>query len=512
MILFDQQNCIQYCNSKCAINQLNSLIHQYNDPSTNSSSQQQQSHRSSPSLSKLTNTNRFKLSDLTSVFYLINHLNMETDNLVNSLRKAFKNENVNEIMGLHSNHRMMPSINKNSSAGKQFSFQNFDSYHQKSSSLPFKKSELLDSSILSKVKHVYHNTLNRLRFCSYHLKFSSEQNLSFDQPLNRKFHSNINSSKLPKTVKIVEVGPRDGLQNEKEIVSVETKTKFINLLSRTGLKVVETTSFVSPKWVPQMADNSQVYQAIQKSENVNYPVLVPNLKGLESALQVGVNEIAVFVAASETFSKKNINCTIEESMKRAEEIVAVALKNNVRVRAYISTVLGCPYDGYVPVKRVAELAKRLVKMGCYEISLGDTIGVGTPASMRLLLEEVLKEVPVDKIAVHCHDTYGQALANILTALELGVSVIDSSVAGLGGCPFAAGATGNVATEDVLYMLDGMGIKTGVNMQKLLEAGEFICQSIGKESSSKVGKALSCKNDGNLKLASSYSHIPKSNSC
>ncbi|RWS25144.1 hypothetical protein B4U80_04072 [Leptotrombidium deliense] len=306
----------------------------------------------------------------------------------------------------------------------------------------------------------------------------------------------INVKKYPSFVKIVEVGARDGLQNEKKFVPTATKIELINRLSDSGLRVIEVTSFVSPKWVPQMGDHSELFSTIKKLPNVNYPVLVPNLQGLKSALQVDVKEIAVFGAASETFTQKNINCSIAESFQRIEELMKVALAKNIKIRGYISCVLGCPYEGHVNPKRVADLALKLYSMGCYEISLGDTIGVGTPASMRSLLEQVLKVIPVEAVAVHCHDTYGQALANILTALEYGVAVVDSSVTGLGGCPFAKGATGNVATEDVLYMLNGMGIKTGVDMKKLLYAGQFICDALGRETNSKVGRALLSKSDSN----------------
>ncbi|RWS03459.1 hydroxymethylglutaryl-CoA lyase-like protein [Dinothrombium tinctorium] len=299
----------------------------------------------------------------------------------------------------------------------------------------------------------------------------------------------INVGNLPSFVKIVEVGPRDGLQNERRPLPTATKVEFINKLSETGLRSIEVTSFVSPKWIPQMADHYEVFTSITRHPNVNYPVLVPNLKGLQSALLAGVKEIAVFGAASETFTKKNINCTIAESVQRIDEIMKVALKEDVKVRGYISCCIGCPYEGPISPKRVAEIARKLYSMGCYEISLGDTIGVGTPASMRALLEQVTKVVPIEKIAVHCHDTYGQALANILTALEFGVSVVDASVTGLGGCPYAKGATGNVATEDVLYMLNGMGIKTGVDMKKLLKAANFICTALNRETNSKVGRAL-----------------------
>ncbi|XP_076350015.1 hydroxymethylglutaryl-CoA lyase isoform X3 [Tachypleus tridentatus] len=269
---------------------------------------------------------------------------------------------------------------------------------------------------------------------------------------------------FPEQIKIVEVGPRDGLQNEKTVVPSLIKVEFINKLSLCGLQVIEATSFVSPKWVPQMGDHKDVYNAINKHTNVSYPVLVPNVKGLEAALSVGVKEIAIFGAASETFTRKNINCSIEESLQRFEDVMMLAKQEQV--------------------------AARLYKMGCYEVSLGDTIGVGTPGSMKIMLEEVLEQLPTEAVAVHCHDTYGQALANILLAIGMGVSVIDASVAGLGGCPYAKGASGNVATEDVVYMVHGMGIETGVNLTKLLEAGEFICASLNRPNGSKVARAMS----------------------
>nr|XP_027197303.1 hydroxymethylglutaryl-CoA lyase, mitochondrial-like isoform X2 [Dermatophagoides pteronyssinus] len=321
---------------------------------------------------------------------------------------------------------------------------------------------------------------------------------------------NICERKYPSFVKIVEVGPRDGLQNEKEYVPAETKIKFIKLLSESGLNVVEATAFVSPKWVPQMKDHKTVFKALTNLSNddiqtnnnnnnnsndnsiIHYPVFVPNLKGLKDAMEVGVKEIAVFTTVSETFCMKNVNCTIDESLLRIQEILNLALKNNIKVRGYISCCLGCPYEGFIAPQKTAQLAHKLYEMGCYEISLGDTIGIGTPDKMSDLIEETTKYVPVDVIAVHCHDTYGQALVNILTALEMGIAIVDSSVAGLGGCPFAKGATGNVATEDVVYLLHGIGIKTGIDIMKLIEAGNFICHALKRETSSKVGRALMAK--------------------
>ena len=294
-------------------------------------------------------------------------------------------------------------------------------------------------------------------------------------------------SKIPKSVKIVEVGPRDGLQNEKQIVPAATKIEFIGRLSETGLKTIETTSFVSPKWIPQLADAEEVYKGILKKPGVAYPVLVPNEKGMERALAAGVKEIAVFTAASETFNQKNINCSIAESIERFKPVMALASMHGIRVRGYISTVIGCPYEGPIKPEAVARVTKELAAIGCYEISLGDTIGVGTPMKAQAMLAAAAAEVPMAQLAVHFHDTYGQALANIHACLELGVATVDSSTSGLGGCPYAKGATGNVATEDVLFMLTGMGIATGVDMAKLLEAGAFISEALGRAPDSKLGR-------------------------
>ncbi len=299
--------------------------------------------------------------------------------------------------------------------------------------------------------------------------------------------------RFPAAVKMVEVGPRDGLQNEKGAVTTGTKVELIDRLSDAGLTVIESGSFVSPKWVPQMADTSQVLAKIKRKPGASYPVLVPNMKGLEAAAWAkGVEEIAVFGAASETFSQKNINCSIAESMERFAPVAAAALKKGWRVRGYISCVLGCPYEGEVASKAVVDVAAKLLDMGCYEISLGDTIGVGTPAKAQAMVEAVAAKVPRDKLAVHFHDTYGQALANILACLEKGIAATDSSVAGLGGCPYARGATGNVASEDVLYMLNGLGIRTGVDLDKLAEAGRFISRALGREPASRVARALAAK--------------------
>ncbi|KAM9116557.1 hydroxymethylglutaryl-CoA lyase, mitochondrial isoform 2-T2 [Pangshura tecta] len=262
------------------------------------------------------------------------------------------------------------------------------------------------------------------------------------------------------------------------------------MLSETGLPVIEATSFVSPKWVPQMADHTEVLQGIEKFPGVSYPVLTPNLKGFQAAVAAGAKEVSIFGAASELFTKKNINCSIEESLQRFSEVMHAAGASSIPVRGYVSCVLGCPYEGKIAPAKVAEVSKKMYSMGCYEISLGDTIGVGTPGSMKEMLSAVMKEVPVGALAVHCHDTYGQALANTLVALQMGVSVVDSSVAGLGGCPYAQGASGNVATEDLVYMLHGLGIHTGVDLQKLMEAGVFICKALNRRTSSKVVQASS----------------------
>lgn len=295
-------------------------------------------------------------------------------------------------------------------------------------------------------------------------------------------------STLPRKVRIVEVGPRDGLQNEKQTVATETKIEFIRKLAAAGLKTIEATAFVSPKWVPQMADHGEVLRSLDHNAEIMYPVLVPNMRGFESALAAGAREIAVFAAASETFSEKNINCSIAESLERFTPVFAAAKSAGVRVRGYVSCVLGCPYEGAIAPERVAEVAGRLHDSGCYEISLGDTIGVGTPLRTQQMLATVAKRVPIQHLAGHFHDTYGQALANIYAALEMGVSVFDSSVSGLGGCPYAPGAAGNVATEDLLYMLNGMEIETGVDLARLLEAGAFICERLNRAPQSRVARA------------------------
>ena len=297
---------------------------------------------------------------------------------------------------------------------------------------------------------------------------------------------------FPTRVKLVDVGARDGLQNERAPVSTELKVELIERLADAGLPVVEATSFVSPKWVPQMADAADVMARIRRKSGVRYPVLVPNLKGLEGALAAGADEVAVFPAASEAFSKRNLNSTIDESLERCAAVCEAAIAAGARVRGYISVVVGCPFEGDIAPAAVASVARRLHAMGCYEISLGDTIGVGTPVKVQRMLEAVAREVPVERLAGHFHDTYGQALVNILAAMELGVATFDSSVAGLGGCPYAPGATGNVATEDVLFMLDGMGIDTGIDMTKLVAAGDFISTAIGRPTASRAGRALQAK--------------------
>jgi len=293
---------------------------------------------------------------------------------------------------------------------------------------------------------------------------------------------------IAKKIQIVEVGPRDGLQNEKIWVETETKIALIEKLADAGLTKIEAASFVSPKWVPQMKDAFEVLSGIERRPGVTYPVLTPNLKAFERALEAGVTEVAVFGAASEAFSQKNINCSISESVERFRPVLEAAQKNSVRVRGYISCVLGCPYQGEVPLENVVNLAENMLEMGCYEISLGDTIGIGTPLQAKKMVETVAEKVPVSNLALHFHDTRGQALANIYACLELGVSVIDASVSGLGGCPYALGASGNVATEDVVYMLHGIGIKTGVDIEKLIETGRFISYVFGRLPQSRVSCA------------------------
>ena len=297
---------------------------------------------------------------------------------------------------------------------------------------------------------------------------------------------------FPSRVKIVEVGPRDGLQNEKKLISANDKVSLIDQLTQAGVSYIESGSFVSPKWVPQMATSTEVFKAIKRNPNVTYAALTPNMKGYEAAVAVHANEVAIFGAASQSFSQKNINCSIEESLVRFEPIMAAAKAADIPVRGYVSCVVGCPYEGFIEPEQVAQVAEKLFNMGCYEISLGDTIGVGTAASVTNMLQAVSARIPKDKLAVHFHDTYGQALTNIYTALQSGISVVDSAIAGLGGCPYAKGASGNVATEDVVYLLNGLGIETGINLEKLLQAGWFISDKLGKSPVSKVSNAFRVK--------------------
>ena len=300
------------------------------------------------------------------------------------------------------------------------------------------------------------------------------------------------NSLLPQRVRIVDVAPRDGLQNEKTVVPTEVKVGLIDRLTDAGLPAIEAASFVSPKWVPQMADNAQVMAAIRRKPGVRYPVLTPNIRGFEAALAAGADEVAVFVAASETFSQKNINCSIADSLERARPVAAAAKAQGVRVRGYISCVFDCPYEGEIAASAVRDVAAALHAMGCYEVSLGDTIGTGTAGRTRRLIATVATVVPVAALAGHFHDTYGQAIANVYAAMEAGVATFDSSVAGLGGCPYAKGATGNVATEDLLYLLEGLGIQTGVDMTRLRIAGHYICDFLGKPPASRVARALDAR--------------------
>lgn len=297
-------------------------------------------------------------------------------------------------------------------------------------------------------------------------------------------------SLLPRAVKIVEVGPRDGLQNEKQLIDIATKVELIHKLADAGLSTIEAGSFVNPQWVPPMAGSEEVFKQIKQRNGVIYTALTPNLKGYQRAQAVDVKEVAVFSAASESFSQKNINCSISESIERFKPLMDAAKQDNIPVRGYISCVLGCPYEGDIDSSKVNDVAQQLIDIGCYEISLGDTIGVGTPGKVKNLLAIIMQNIAKEKIAVHFHDTYGQALANIYASLQMGISVIDSSIAGLGGCPYAKGASGNVATEDVVYMLNGLGISTGTDLDKLIAAGNFITAKFGRPSSSKVAQALS----------------------
>jgi hydroxymethylglutaryl-CoA lyase len=297
---------------------------------------------------------------------------------------------------------------------------------------------------------------------------------------------------LPSKVKLVEVGPRDGLQNEAQVVPTTIKIELIERLADAGLRAIEATSFVSPKWVPQMGDNSAVMRGIQRHPAAVYPVLTPNLQGFDAAIEAGATEVAIFGAASENFSRKNINCSIAESLKRFEPIVSAASALEIPVRGYVSCVVGCPYEGAIDPQKAAEVAKTLFDMGCYEVSLGDTIGVGNPASIARLIEACAKTVPIGKLAGHYHDTYGMAVANIYASLQLGMAVFDSSIAGLGGCPYAKGASGNVATEDVVYLLQGLGIETGIDLAKLAAIGDWISSALNRPNGAKAGRALCAK--------------------
>ncbi|MGX4677756.1 hydroxymethylglutaryl-CoA lyase [SAR92 clade bacterium H246] len=293
----------------------------------------------------------------------------------------------------------------------------------------------------------------------------------------------------PLSVKIVEVGPRDGLQNEKTSLDTDTRVELITQLANAGLSYIEAGSFVSPKWVPQMAGSDEVFCRLPVTTATTYAALTPNMQGLERALECGAKEVAVFAAASESFSQNNINCSIADSIDRFVPVMEKAYNSGIAVRGYISCVLGCPYEGNIRPDQVAEVADKLLSLGCYEVSLGDTIGVGTPGSTAALLSTLLTQLPADKLAVHMHDTYGQALANILVALQQGIAVVDSSVAGLGGCPYAQGASGNVATEDLVYMLNGLGIEHGVDLKKLIAAGNTICAKLDRANGSKVATAF-----------------------
>jgi hydroxymethylglutaryl-CoA lyase len=293
---------------------------------------------------------------------------------------------------------------------------------------------------------------------------------------------------LPERVSLVEVGPRDGLQNEKTPLALEHKLELIEGLADAGLRTIEAGSFVSPRWVPQMADSEAVFTALKRRDGVAYTALTPNLRGLERALASGADEVAVFAAASEAFSQRNINCSIDESIERFLPVLREAKENGLRVRGYVSCVLGCPYEGDVSPEAVYRVSARLLELGCYEISLGDTIGVGTPGTMETLLAALLRSISAQYLALHCHDTYGQALANILIGLQHGIGRIDNSIAGLGGCPYAEGASGNVATEDVVYCLEGLGLDTGVDLDALVAVGERCCRAMGRRNLSRVSQA------------------------
>jgi hydroxymethylglutaryl-CoA lyase len=297
---------------------------------------------------------------------------------------------------------------------------------------------------------------------------------------------------LPREVRIVEMGPRDGLQNESGNVPTATKLELIRRLGEAGLRSIEATAFVAPKWVPQMADHTEVMEGLNRKPGVSYPVLAPNLKGYEAARAAGADEVAIFPAATEAFSKRNLNASVAEALARFKQVVDAALRDGVKVRGYVSCVVGCPYEGEVAPEKAAAVAKAVYEMGCYEVSLGDTIGVGTPAKTQAMIEACAKHVPIAKLAGHYHDTYGQAVANAYASLEMGISTFDSSVGGLGGCPYAAGATGNVATEDLVYMLNGLGIRTGIDLDRLVDIGQWICGEIGREPQTRAGRAIAAK--------------------
>lgn len=299
-------------------------------------------------------------------------------------------------------------------------------------------------------------------------------------------------SSLPARVKIFEVGPRDGLQNEAKPISVADKVSLINQLSQTGLTAIEAGSFVSAKWVPQMASSDEVLRSIKRKAGVRYSALTPNMQGFDAAMAAGVDEIAVFTAASESFSNKNINCSIADSLQRFAPVAKAAISQNIPLRGYVSCVVDCPYEGRIAPAVVASVSKQLIDLGCYQISLGDTIGTATPIAIQTMLHTVTTATPAAQLAIHCHDTYGQAIANIMAALQCGISTVDSSVAGLGGCPYARGASGNVATEDVLYLLQGLGIETGVDLQKMVSIGALISTLLGRQNQSKAGTALTAK--------------------
>ncbi|EED30752.1 hydroxymethylglutaryl-CoA lyase [gamma proteobacterium NOR5-3] len=298
----------------------------------------------------------------------------------------------------------------------------------------------------------------------------------------------IDNAHYPKKVSLVEVGPRDGLQNESSPLATQDKVALVEGLANAGLRYIETGSFVNPRWIPQMADSEDVFQRIARAPGVTYAALTPNLKGFERAMEAGASEVAVFAAASESFSQRNINCSISESIERFRPVMDAASAAGIAVRGYVSCVLGCPYEGDIKPSAVLTVCQALLDLGCYEVSLGDTIGTGTPGSMDALLNALIPTLGADRLALHCHNSYGQALANILVGLQHGIARIDSSVAGLGGCPYATGASGNVASEDVVYMLEGLGIDSGVDLDALVRVGESVCSKLGRENQSAVAKA------------------------